>query len=149
MGGKVIKSLALKQRYLEVTHKKPSNLCRSGKVDINKMEVPNDVTILQKVVFIRFLFFYTGLVIILWLTDMDIILWLTDMELRNLTKCYIGFAKVTYLICYSDQVNHLNTVNHLAFIEHTSIYTFVTLIYFLKTVQSFYIIFFTEIFGIT
>ena len=140
MGGKVIKSLALKQRYLEVTHKKPSNLCRSGKVDINKMEVPNDVTMLQKVVFISFLFFYTGLVIILWLTD---------MELRNLTKCYIGFAKVTYLICYSDQVNHLNTVNHLAFIEHTSIYTFVTLIYFLKTVQSFYIIFFTEIFGIT
>ena len=140
MGGKVIESLALKQRYLKVTHKKPSNLCRSGKVDINKMVVPNDVMMLEKVVFISFLFFYTGLVIILWLTD---------MELRNFTKCYIGFAKVTYLICYSNQVNHLYIVNHLAFIEHTSIYTFITLIYFLKTVPSFHIIFFTEIFGIT
>ena len=36
-GRKVIESLALKQRYLEVIHKKPSNPCASGKVDINEM----------------------------------------------------------------------------------------------------------------
>ena len=36
-GRKVIESLALKQRYLEVIHKKPFNPCASGKVDINEM----------------------------------------------------------------------------------------------------------------
>ena len=118
-GRKGIESLALKQRYLEVTHEKPSKPCRSGKIGINKMMIPNDVTMLEKVVFIGFLSFYAGLVIILWLTD---------MKLRKLTKGYSGFAKVNVLICYSQTVHGKLLILHLLSI-HLYIVTFITFIY--------------------
>ena len=92
---------------------------------------------LEKVAFISFLSFYAGLVIILWLTG---------MKFRNLTKCYRGFAKVTNLVCYSQTVDGKLLILHLLSIN---LY-FTMFMYFLKTVQSFQIIFFlTEIFGIT
>ena len=74
------------------------------KKDIDKMMIPNDVTMLEKVAFISFVSFYAGLVIILWLTD---------MKFRNLTKCYSGFAKVTELICYSQTVYGKLLILHL------------------------------------
>ena len=86
---------------------------------------------LEKVAFISFLSFYTGLVIILWLTG---------MKFRNLTKCYRGFAKVTNLVCYSQTVDGKLLILHLLSIN---LY-FIMFMYFLKTVQSFQIIFFNR-----
>ena len=92
----------------------------------------NDVTMLEEVAFVSFLSFYAGLVIILWLTD---------IKFRNLTKYFSGFVKVTDLISYSQTVHGKLLILHLLSI-HLYIVTFITFIYFLKTVQSFHIIFF-------
>ena len=100
-----------------------------------------------------------------------IISWLTEMKLKKLAKHYSDYAKVTDIICYSQ---------NLAFIEHTSILiyvytlhiinkhmyilyiillhvyiyihschflcivTFIMFICFLKTIQSFQIIIFSQ-----
>ena len=89
------------------------------------MMIPNDVTMLEKVVFIGFLSFYAGLVIILWLTD---------MKFRKLTKGYSGFAKMNVMICYSQTVHGKLSILNL-FSIHLYIVTFITFIYFLKIVQ--------------
>ena len=77
-----------------------------------------------------------------------IILWLTKMKFRNLAKHCSGLAKVTGLICYSQNVHGKLLILHLLGI-HLYIVTFIMFVYFLKTVLPFHIIFFKETFGVT
>ena len=114
-----IESLALKQRYLEVTHKKPSNTCGSGKVDINKMMITNDVTMLEKVAFISFLSFYA-----VWFGYNFVA---NRYEIQKLDQ-------TLQQSCKSDRLDLLQpncpwqTVN-LEFIEHTSTYRYFHYVY--------------------
>ena len=58
---KVSESLARKKSLIQksLIYNTPFNPWRSGEVDIKIMVIMNDVTMLEKVAFISFLFFYT------------------------------------------------------------------------------------------
>ena len=127
-GRKVIESLPLKQRYLEVTQKKLSNPRRSGKVDIiNEMIIP----LMMRRCWRRLplLVFFPS---ICWFGYNFVA---SRYEIQELDqKCYSGFAKVTDMICYSQTVHEKLLILYLLciscyfyqvhlFLENSSIFS--------------------------